>query len=78
MSLAACTPSEADQFKAENADLQAQLQQCQELTQTETARADLAEYRATKAQEEARLASERAQRSAEMALEVIERVKNKK
>ena len=78
VSFSACTNSEADQLKIENADLQEQLKQCQELTESETARANEAEDRAIKAQEEARLASERAQESAEMALEVIERVKNKK
>lgn len=78
ISLASCSNSKVDQLTAENEQLQGQLIQCQSETQQETARADAAEEATIKAKEEATEARKRASESAAMALEVINRVKNKK
>jgi len=77
-SLAACSNSETDRLSAENEQLQIQLLECQKETQKETARADAAEEATIRAKEETLEAKKRASESAVMALEVINRVKNKK
>ena len=76
--LMACSTSEVNRLTAENLNLQEQLIECRKETERETARADAAENEINKALEDAMLANVRAQKSAEMALEVIERVKKRK